>query len=162
MGSYLSRLLLWPEPEEESSSEKNEESAEEEEHEEVDVLSLVPARRYPQRALPYNVLDQAADLVARMGHANLTLSESDPAVLEVELPTKRKARHRQVRRWHRCFNSETIACGVRQLMQEDGLIAIRSAPELCARYPGYFWNLVFYCQKDADAVYEFLRQELAT
>jgi hypothetical protein len=145
MGSALS-WLLWREPTT---------SDEEEEHDEP-TIPLAPPRRYP-RSLPYNVLDAAAEVVAQLGRAELASCCNTELV--VCLPSKRKLAAQSFR-WPLVKDPVELACAIRALMQEDGVIAIRSMPELCARYPGHFWNLVFHYRLNVDDVLEFMRQEL--
>ena len=130
MGSYLS-VLLWPEPEPEEDDVDEDEPAS---PQTSDALSLVPLQRYAGRALPLNVHDAAAELVAQMAQAVLTLDESDPALLQVYLPSKRK--QAVVYTWPLLRDPREMADAIRALMTEDAITAIRSAPELCARYPG--------------------------
>lgn len=160
MGSYLSSLFWQGEPDDDDEGTKDNKAAPPPPRINLDVLPLVPTRRFQhQSSLPLNVQNEAADLVERMVHADLGLAEDNIRVLQVQLPGKRYKRALQ--RWPLVADPARIAHELRTLMQEDGLSAIRSAPEVCARYPGYFWNLVFYCQKDTGKLYEFIRAELA-
>jgi hypothetical protein len=162
MGSLLSSLL-WREPDYDEECESSEEEEEEEEHEEDDqgeeqVASLDPLRRYPA-TLPLDVQNEAAEMVTHMQRTTLTLDPSCSIILEVVLPGRGR-RPKSALRWPLVADASQLAQGIRTLMEEDEIKAIRSAPELCARYPGYFWNLVFYFAKDAERIYEFIRTEL--
>lgn len=179
MGSYVSRVF-WPEPSDwdtrdEESSDSNQ-NAEEEEEEELtpppsskdkeeagsdqgSLEALVPTTRYVNRSLPFNVLDAGSLDAQNMARAVLELDEGNSTLLRVTLPGKRGAR-RMPRRWPLLRDPRDMGLELRALMYEDGLRSLGSAGELCARYPGYFWNLVFFYQKDAESLFRFMREEL--
>src|SRR6185295_19122013 len=164
MGSYLSRTLFWPEPSDwDARDEESSESNNVEEEEELPppkdkgeaegwpvVESLAPATRYVNRSLPINVLDAASLDAQNMARTLLELDEADSRLLCVTLPGKRGAK-RLPRRWPLLKDPRDMSAALRILMREDGVASLGSAGELCARYPGYFWNLVFFYQKNAES-----------
>jgi len=157
MGSALLSWLLWREPEPE----------EEEEEDEITttplpeaVLPLVPLKRYVGRAVPNNVLDEAIDVVMRIAQTSVEMDEETPYVICVRLPSRNKRAAHHAKRWPYVGDPAVIARNIRALMKEDGVKAIRSPSELCARYPGHFWNIAYYHGMNVDELFEFIRNEL--
>lgn len=155
MGSSFS-WLLWREPEL-----KPESSATVKTTVGTVIYPLHPNVRYHTRTLPYNVENAAAALVTDMQRAELTLEgDANDRLIALRWPPKGRNRKQQATScWPLVQDMDDVRLAIAALMAEDGLERIDSAQELCARYPGYFWNVVFYHAKDAVAVFQFIQDE---
>jgi hypothetical protein len=132
------------------------------------IFSLRPERRYP-RIMPLNLEDAAAVQVTHMDRVELHVEDEEDEddekeksaapLLVVGTWNARNADAAPRCGWPLLQDMRQLADDVRSLMQEDGVKRIGSAQELCVRYPGHFWNLVFHYEKRADAVYEFISRE---
>jgi hypothetical protein len=160
MGFSLSRLL-WREPDYDESEDADAESESGGSEEDslpivLEVEALAPLQRYP-RMLPSNVESAATATVMQMQRTQLTLDDNDAHVLVLRLPPPRGGRKPgTVKRWPLVNDMDALRSGVHALMAEDGLVRISSAHELCARYPGYYWNLVFHLQS-RTSVFDFIQ-----
>jgi hypothetical protein len=131
--------------------------------EEAQVTSITQAsieRRFSGgKALPLNVENKASELVENMPHAELyavTTSTDDKYLLVRQLHRKRGRPHPD-EHWELIEQEDDLKSRIRDAMHADGVGQMDSLRELCARYPGYFYNLAWRCEKNVDSMMYFIR-----